>query len=362
MTKRFFKNGGTYANDIKEVRQELSQINATLTGSYLALPPQSKTDNSMIIEVNGATLSKKAYPQLWAFVQSTVGSVTATQYSDIVRNSPISMCTRYADLGGDSFRIPTVGLGGFHRFLGSLEQAPIGNIDGGFKSQVEYHKHALPIMADSNAGRVNVGKTDMFGTIKLNQIYHAYAQGAVVNSTGFNNSLSSGDIYHNSGETTPQGGYVKLYLYVGNIASNLPTPTADWLEQQAANTKAIADINTNTSSYAKPSKYSSNNTVIKLPDGTMIQTVILRLPAYAQAQNFATQENWLEPFKEYYTGSWSTSSEVGGGAASELGALYWNGAQIKATTKTYARLDGYSYKTHSSEPVDVIVTGYGRWK
>lgn len=44
-------------------------------------------------------------------------------------------------------------------------------------------------------------------------------------------------------ETHPQGFYNEVYIYSGNIVSNLPEPEPDWLEQQVVNTNEIEKLN-----------------------------------------------------------------------------------------------------------------------
>ncbi len=236
-TGDYFGGGGSYKPEIDAAIQRLEQFNAQLVGAEINLPPSVAAVQSSLIPKRGGTYSIAAYPLLAAWLDNHPEIVTTMAgYNSIVSASPINACSKYGmDNGGSTFRVPTVGNGGFARSLGT-SGVTVGTIDGGFDYQIEniighfglniYDSYEQDVTGpfDAYIGRGDGG---------------AYIGGGGTYTMGFDASKAV-----NAGtETTPQGSYIGTYIYSGNIVSNLPTPEPDWLTQQQANTDAIAALN-----------------------------------------------------------------------------------------------------------------------
>ncbi len=250
-TGDFFGGGGSYQAVIDNALNRLRLVNSNMVGMEVNFPPSIGSHNSSLILKRGGEYSRVAYPALWEWVQVHTNILkTEAEWQALKTSSPIDAVPYYSSGNGSTtFRVPTVGTGGFTRSLGSEIRSDVGT---GFGSQIENHKHILPIGYADNDG--------YFGLVNHASIDNANAGGygfednfdsaqklkfsATDGNTGSGTTRpkSSPDTYDNTGETSPQGFYVETYIYSGNLVDNLPVPEPAWLTQQQVNTDGIANL------------------------------------------------------------------------------------------------------------------------
>jgi len=208
-TDNFFSGGGTYANRMQAIEQQMTQLNAMFIGQEISLPPKTVNANSGLIEKNGTELSRTTYAALWAWLQLHPENLTSEfNYSSIVISSPISSCSLYSTGNGSTtFRVPTVGGGGFSRSANGSES----DLDQGFQDQIQN-------ITGSFVGINKIPDMDL-GAISF---------GSGLTSGGYSSGTSGTNLYFDASrvvrtgtETHPQGFYNKTYIYTGNIVSNL---------------------------------------------------------------------------------------------------------------------------------------------
>jgi len=257
----YFAGGGSYQPAIDKALAQLADYSALLVGSELSLPPHIANDHPGLIPKNGGEYSRKAYPFLWNWLERHPELViTDAEYDAVVKESPINACSMYSSGDGSStFRVPTIGKGGFARSVVTTDQSK----DAGFGSKIEDHSHATvvsDISSTPNRPGFNFNTSpneSIFSRIQQMETSAGdrQVQGcAPTTSTANANwgsyttsgtnvlALTSTSTHENLGETAPQGFYVATYIYTGNTLSNLPTPTPDWLAQQQVLINEIAKL------------------------------------------------------------------------------------------------------------------------
>ena len=223
-------------------------LSRNLTGGEYSFPPSITMPSASYVKKNGSVLSRVAYPKLWAWVESHAEIlVTEAEWQALQVSSPNDAVGVYSS--GDTtstFRVPTVGLGGFTRAEGSDITDPV-LINIGFASHVENHKHLTSnVPSGISAYNVNIGElpAGLWGiepsTVDSGSFRFAVA-GDVFQNTSVNLEKTSPETYDNAGETTPQGQYVSVWIYTGNATDNLEDPEPEWLTQQAVNTVQIQE-------------------------------------------------------------------------------------------------------------------------
>lgn len=102
---------------------------------------------------------------------------------------------------------------------------------------------------------------------------------------------------------------------------------------------------------------------VKLPDGTLINTVQLTIPAVGAARDFMAERDWKTPFKTLTSLSYSVHNVVGGqGHIGALGALSRTGLKTSNSSLTKGLVNGYTYNESIEIPVTIYLTAMGTWK
>ncbi|WP_318491895.1 hypothetical protein [Photobacterium leiognathi] len=224
-------NGGVISKELEEVRAMLGAF----VGQELSLPPTIADVNPALLPKEGGLYSRAAYPLLWNWLeQHPELLVSDADWQKHVSASPIK-ATPYYSLGNgvDTFRVPTVGIGGFSRAVGSESRSDIAtghqdqlqNITGVFsgafadESNIEYSLGAFTFPWGSAGRRLQ-------------------ATGTMVRDGGV--KFDASRVARTGNETQPKAFYNKVYIYSGNNALGIPTPTPQWIAQQQALTDQIA--------------------------------------------------------------------------------------------------------------------------
>lgn len=133
----------------------------------------------------------------------------------------------------------------------------------------------------------------------------------------------------------------------------------------------LALVNVNVSELADKVKvlegpYSEGDSTafsIKFPDGTLINTVQLTVPATPLNKDFSVWRDWKTPFKEITSLSYSIHDVIGGqGHIGALGAVNRTGLKTSASNLTRGHVNGYTYNEAIGIPVTVYLTAIGKWK
>ncbi|WP_419238310.1 hypothetical protein ACN08P_23070 (plasmid) [Photobacterium leiognathi subsp. mandapamensis] len=234
-------NGGVISKELEEVRAMLGAF----VGQELSLPPTIADVNPALLPKEGGLYSRAAYPLLWNWLeQHPELLVSDADWHKHVSASPIK-ATPYYSLGNgvDTFRVPTVGIGGFSRAVGTESRPDIAT---GHQDQLQNIKGSTiggeysGIVAEIN---VNNAGTGAIRCASSNTIALARVAGNGNYKWAFFD-FDASRVARTGEETQPKAFYNKVYIYSGNNALGIPTPTPQWIAQQQALTDQIANAYT----------------------------------------------------------------------------------------------------------------------
>ena len=228
-------------DEIEALSILLNGVNTALVGMTTYFPPTSK-DGSIDpswVPYEGQTIARSAVPALWERVKQLDVVVSDAAWLALRAASPNGAVAVYSSGDGSTtMRMPTTGDdGGFMRSVGTDPvlnalhdfkkgfQDQIQNITGEFNSL----KHSSHLKNSGIVSSERIGNSlNWLGTTPSLNLYKMTIDASRMARTG--------------DETHPKGMYGKLYVYAGNVTTNLPVPTPDWLAQQNTNTQEIAKL------------------------------------------------------------------------------------------------------------------------
>ena len=287
----------TWVNDWWSTNDNSEAVNAVLNSfvgqesNYPAL--LTGTPNASWVKKNGSILSRLTYPNLWKWVEShSEILVTEAEWQTLSEQSPTGAVTVYSSGDGSTtFRVPTVGeQSGFAKTIALDENIDTATASIGFLSNNKKHTHITDTSGDHNHSETPHTHSATFLGNPLPTHYHdVYAgnggqyssqapslywtkddhetrigpaggrtptvpvssgtpTGTVTVGPADASTEESGAHSHNvteSGEeqASPVGFYVQTFIFAGNADTSDVPITPQWLEQQNANTAAIADLN-----------------------------------------------------------------------------------------------------------------------
>lgn len=186
-------------------------------GSYFDKPPQTDDNHDpAFVVAYGILLDRSAYAVLWMTAQKMGWVQSEENWQAAKALSPIGAVSFYSDgTNNTNFRTPSVGTGGFKRVLGESNTPPVGDIEGGFDWQIEnivgtFNTHG------SETGGIIRAATGVFGDSPVHaHIYRSTSSNYTGAASNPEINFDASRVVKAGDETTPQGFYVKTFIYTG---------------------------------------------------------------------------------------------------------------------------------------------------
>lgn len=102
---------------------------------------------------------------------------------------------------------------------------------------------------------------------------------------------------------------------------------------------------------------------IKLPDGTLISTVRITIPAQEINKNVYGSKLWHTKFAKLNSVTYCIEDKVGGtGNIASIGSANRTGFITTTSNLETAKIYGYTYNEPIADAMSILVTGVGKWK
>ena len=105
----------------------------------------------------------------------------------------------------------------------------------------------------------------------------------------------------------------------------------------------------------------ANGSYVKYPDGTMLVTGFVTLPAQALSIGVSNTKPFAAPFVAPPTVVYSCDGASGTGAQNDVGLVNMNGTYTNVTASQFT-LNSYSYRSATANATRWSFTATGRWK
>ena len=194
---------------VKVYTDKLDSVIHALIGTEVDLPPSFVNRDKFLVEKNGQLLTRFEYPFLWSWISAHPEVlITEGEYSKVVSASYTSSCSKYSSGNGlTTFRVPTVGTGGFSHHIHGITD----DINGGFRDEIQNITGSMGVddtVSSSTSGALydtgNVFKYDAVSVTNKNSSHYIGLDASRQVRTGT--------------ENTPKGHYVRTFIYTGNQA------------------------------------------------------------------------------------------------------------------------------------------------
>lgn len=109
------------------------------------------------------------------------------------------------------------------------------------------------------------------------------------------------------------------------------------------------------------SQANGNGYYTKYPDGTLVVTGFVTLPAQALSSGVSATKTFAAPFVSPPTVVYSCDGASGTGAQNDVGLVNMNGTYTSVTAYQFT-LNSYAYRSATANPTRWSFTATGRWK
>lgn len=199
-----------------------AQLQRQFVGSEHNFAPNTKLESEWVAK-DGSLLSRTEYAVLWEWVQRTQAGnlLSDSAWQAKKTSSPIGAVANYSiGDGSTNFRVPTTGKGGFSRSLGT-DGATVGTVESGFDDQIQNLVGTFTLHGSAD-GTAIYSVDGVFSNSK--PIQGKYKDGgSKLTGSAYSQTIvdfNASSVARTGTETTPQGFYVKTFIYTGRDIPN----------------------------------------------------------------------------------------------------------------------------------------------